>query len=317
MNDQISPANDDRPLVLAVVGPTCSGKTALSIALAQSLGGEIVACDSRTIYKYMDIGTAKPSHEEQAGIAHHMLDVVEPSEIYTVAQYKDAAANCISEILQRGAVPIVCGGTGFYARALLEGLAIPSVPPQHELRAELNALADREGNSVLHDKLRQLDEVTAAKLSQNDRFRVIRALEVSLVAGKPFSDLIAKQPVPYRIIWMGLNVGDRANLKTYIEKRLDVQMQSGLLDEVQNLLHKYGTCHTLMNSVNYREFIDFFEGKFSFDDALVECVRHNYQLARRQLIWFRANKEINWFNVDEIPKNILLEQSLQLLKKSA
>jgi tRNA dimethylallyltransferase len=305
--------NSEKPEVIALVGSTCTGKTALSIRLAQELGAEIIACDSRTIYKYMDIGTAKPTLEERAGVPHHLFDVVDPDGSYTVAQYKTAGQLAIADITRRGLVPIVCGGTGLYARALLEGLEIPEVEPQPELRAEFIRFADEHGNEKLHERLKQLDQVTAQRLNPNDRVRVVRALEVSTVAGKPFSQLIAKRDPPYRVLWIGLSVGDRDYLKSLIERRMQAQLDAGLVDEVRALYHQYGCTRALMNAVNYRELIDHFTGVLTFEQAIEQCIRHNYQLSRRQRMWFKTNEAINWITVDTISGDQLFHSAQKLL----
>lgn len=294
----MSPEQARKPKVIAIVGPTCTGKTALSISLCRDIGGEVIGCDSRTIYKYMDIGTAKPTIEERGGIPHHMFDVVAPDEPYTVAQYAEAAAAVIANLHDRGKTPVVVGGTGLYARALLEGLSIPAVPPQIELRASLQQLADSEGNTRLHERLRELDPVTADRLNPNDRFRVIRAIEVTMTAKQPFSTLTAKTEPPYETMWIGLTVSDRDYLKRAIAQRMDAQLQQGLVDEVQTLYQKYGPVRALMKAVNYCEFIDFFEDRIAYKDAIEGCIRHNYQLARRQLMWFKTNVAINWLEID-------------------
>lgn len=288
-----------KPRVVAIVGPTCTGKTALSLRLAEHMPVEVVACDSRTVYRYFDIGTAKPSAEEQARVRHHLLDVADPAEVYTVAQYRQQAGEAIKSILAGNKLPLVVGGTGFYARALLEGLVIPQVPPQPQLRAELNALADASGNQALHDKLNQLDPDTAARLNVNDRFRIVRALEVTITAGEPFSQLTRREDPPYDTLWIGLTANDRSVLSKTIEARFDQQMRDGMLAEVQSLYERFGPNQAVMNTVNYKELVEYIERKVSLDEAGELCRRHNRQLARRQLIWFRANPLIKWFAIDE------------------
>lgn len=288
-----------KPRVIAIVGPTCTGKTALSLRIAEHLPAEVVACDSRTVYRRFDIGTAKPSKTEQAAIPHHLLDVAEPDEVYTVAQYRAQAGEAIQSITARGKLPLVVGGTGFYARALLEGLVIPEVAPQPELRAQLNQFAEAEGNDALHRRLNELDPVTAERLGINDRFRVIRALEVTLIAGAPFSTLTRREDPPYDTTWIGLTVTDRAKLGDAIETRFQQQLADGLTAEVQSLYDQYGANQSVMNTVNYKEIVEHIEGKISLEEAISLCTLHNRQLARRQLIWFRANSLIRWFAVDE------------------
>lgn len=285
--------------VVALVGPTASGKTALALKLAEAMPVEVIACDSRTVYKYMDIGTAKPTAEECAKARHHMLDLVNPDGKYTVAQFRQEAAGAMDGVIRRGHLPIVCGGTGFYARALLEGLEIPEVAPQSELRQELHELAESKGNEALWEKLQEVDPQTAEKLNANDRFRVVRALEVFKVLGKPFSEAASRVDPPYDTIWIGLNANDRANLYKRIEDRFAEQVKLGMVEEVETLHKKWGDVRALTNTVNYSEIMLFIKGEISKEEALEKALRHNCQLARKQLIWFRANEAIKWFAIDE------------------
>lgn len=305
-----------RPFVLALVGPTCSGKTALSLALSKQLDAEIVACDSRTIYRRMNIGTAKPSDIEQSQVPHHMIDIVDPDQTYTVAQYKEEAAAAIGKILSRRRLPIVCGGTGFYARALLEGLDIPAVPPDSELRQELKQIADLQGNESLHRRLNELDPASAARINQNDRFRLIRALEVCLHFGKPFSEIARRSEPPYNTLWIGLTASERSKLNEAIEKRMSQQIHSGLVAEAAELFKLYGSCHTLLNTVNYKEIVSHLKGQIDLNEALKLCLRHNCQLARKQLIWFRANQNIQWLEVDRLNSAQLLSKALESIGKT-
>lgn len=285
--------------VLAIVGPTSSGKTSLSINLCRRFNGEVIACDSRNIYRFMDIGTAKPTLEEMQGVTHHLLDVAEPDQVFTVAEYKERGLKAINAIFEKGKVPVVCGGTGFYARALLEGLSIPEVEPNHQLRQELNALADEKGNEFLYEKLQAKDPDATKKINVNDRFRIVRALEVMEALKIPFSKAMKKEEVPFKVIWIGLTFEDREVLKKRIKDRLQVQIEDGLVSEVKSLYEKYGKTRTLKNAVTYKQFIKYFENEITYDEAVDECERHNYQLARKQLIWFRANPDINWIKVDQ------------------
>lgn len=305
----------EKPKVIAIVGPTCTGKTALSLWLAQEFGGEIIACDSRTLYRHFDIGTAKPTQEEQQIAPHHLIDVAEPEEDFTVARFTDLASRAVNEITARGHVPIVCGGTGFYSRALLEGLSIPAVPPNEQLRSELQALADNEGNEKLHAKLAELDPITAGKLNANDRFRVIRALEVCIETGQPFSEVAGRREEPFNTLWIGLTIADREALKRLIILRLKEQMRQGMLAEVQGFHEKYGRSNKLMHTVNYRDLVLHLEGAMTLDEAVAECERHNYQLARRQIQWFRANPKINWFNVDQVAPDELRANVRSLVQR--
>ncbi len=289
----------NKPFVVAVVGPTASGKTALSIDLAERFNGEVIACDSRTVYKYMDIGTAKPTKDEQKGIPHHLLDVADPDHIYTVAEYQRQGSAALSDILDRGKLPIVCGGTGFYSRALLEGLSIPEVAPQDHLRSQLKELAEAEGTQAVFAKLQELDPKSAQKIMPNDLFRIVRALEVTITLGRPFSEVTKKVDVPFRVIWIGLNFEDRGVLKKRIEDRLSEQVNQGLVEESRFLYEKYGPTQPIMNAVTYKEMINYFNGIYSLEAAVDDCAKHNYQLARKQIMWFRANQDTVWFFVDK------------------
>jgi len=259
------------------------------------------------------VGTAKPSEQERGLAPHHMFDVVDPDQNYTCAQYTNDASKIIDDLHIRERVPIVCGGTGLYARALLEGLNIPPVPPQPELRESLARFAEEHGNEKLHDRLKELDPQSGNRLSVNDRFRVIRAIEVCTVLGMPFSQAAGKKEPPFNTIWIGLTVADRSYLKTAIEQRLQAQLRDGLVDEVDRLYHRYGCARALMNTVNYREFIDHRMGLFSFEQALEECKRHSYQLARRQIMWFKTNIAINWFTIDKLSGDDIFSQTCALL----
>ncbi len=303
------------PTVIAIVGPTCTGKTALSIKLAQEIGGEIIACDSRTIYRHMDVGTAKPTLEERCSIPHYMFDVVDPDQPYTVADYKQQATEVMNGIFSRALTPIVCGGTGFYARALLEGLVIPEVAPQEELRADLRALADHSGNEALFQRLIDLDVVTSQRLNPNDRMRVIRAIEVSLVCGKPFSQMVSKTDLPFQVIWIGLRPSNRDLLRGAIGRRFTEQLRLGLVEEVEAVYKKFGPCRTLLNSVNYTEFIAYIDGKVDLQTAKEDCLTHNNQLSRRQLIWFKANDAINWFDFDQYKDDQLSQSVLNTISQ--
>jgi tRNA dimethylallyltransferase len=306
---------DSAPLI-ALVGPTGTGKTDLSIVLAEQLNGGVVLCDSRTIYRKMDIGTAKPTVEQQSRVPHFMIDLIEPERFYSVAEYKEGADKTVQELGTNSQVPIVCGGTGLYARALLEGIDIPAVPPQVDLRKSLNEFADLNGNQSLHDQLVALDPVTAKRLSANDRFRVIRALEVSMVGGKPFSELAGKNKSRYCTVWIGLGWSDRSKHKAALTKRFDQQVEQGLLDEVQELFAHPQYENVLLRAVNYKEFFPYLNGQIDLQEVRQNCITSNYQLSRKQMIWFRANSEINWFFVDEMSAKEICEQVLKLYRAS-
>ncbi|MBX9688886.1 MAG: tRNA (adenosine(37)-N6)-dimethylallyltransferase MiaA [Candidatus Obscuribacterales bacterium] len=288
--------------VVAIVGPTCTGKTALSIQICKKLPGEVICCDSRNIYKYFDIGSAKPTKEEQVAVPHHLFDLVEPDEDYTAARYVRDAGKVIEEISARGNLPVVCGGTGFYSRALLEGLGIPAIPPQRELREKL-AQDEEQEPGILHQRLCELDPKSAARLNPRDLFRLIRALEVCITSGKPFSEQASKVvEAPYEVMWIGLSIKNRDLLRELIHKRLEEQMRQGMLEEVQALVARFGASQKMMNTVNYRDMLKHLSGEFTLKEAVAEAEKHNYQLARRQMMWFKNNPLINWFYVDELSR---------------
>jgi len=303
-------------VVVALVGPTCSGKTAFSLQLAEKLGCEIIACDSRTVYRGMDIGTAKPSPEEQRRATHHMLDILDPDRFFTVAEFKEKAEPILAKSVKEERAAIVCGGTGLYARALLEGIIIPQVEPHQELRNDLNMFADTHGNIALHRRLEELDAVSANRLSVNDRVRIIRAIEVSLIGGKPFSQAIAKEDSPFKTLWLGLFWQDREKHRDVIAQRFDQQIEDGLVKEIQNLYSHKQYEPVLNRAVNYKEFVPFLKEEVQLDQIRATCVLHNYQLARKQMLWFRANKQINWFAVDQLSPQNILEKVIDLIDRS-
>ncbi len=308
--------SDSNKFVVAIVGPTCTGKTALSLTLGKAMNGEIVACDSRTIYRRMDIGTAKPSLQEQSIVPHHMLDVADPDEVFTVAQYKQQASEAIDDIHSRNKLPIVCGGTGFYARALLEGLSMPNVPPNEEFRQSLKETASRDGTPSLHQRLATIDPAAASKIGVNDQFRIIRALEVFETLGVRFSEAATKVDPPYKTAWIGLTFHDRSILKKLIGERVQAQIDAGLLDEIKGLLEKYGETQAIQNGVAYKEYLPYLKDRCSLDEAMATCIQNNYQLARRQLIWFRANPLIQWFNVDQLEKSAIPEMVTDVINEA-
>lgn len=300
-----------KPLVIALVGPTCTGKTALSIDLAKHLNGEIIACDSRTVYQYMDIGTAKPTMEERDGIPHHLLDVVTPEQIYTAANYKEEATVALEQIIAANKIPIVCGGTGLYARALLEGFSMPAVEPNMTLRNELNELAQKEGIEALHKILEVLDPISKNRIQANDRFRIIRAIEVSKALGRPFSEAATRVDVPYDVLWLGLNFSDRNLLKERIILRLEEQLKQGVLDEIAMILKMFGKTQALVNAVPYKEYLQFIDGQLTQQEATQEAIKHNFELARRQVMWFRANKQMHWMDANTLSKNEIFDLSMK------
>ncbi len=288
--------SDWRPL-LVIVGATAVGKTALSLKIAQQFQGEIVSADSRLLYKGMDIGTAKPTLAEQSVAPHHLVDVCQPDETLTLAEYQRLAYAAIDEIQANGRLPILIGGTGQYVRAVVEGWGIPEVAPHPLLREALAKL----GGLELARWLNVLDPAAAEKLDPRNVRRVIRALEVTLLKGCPISELQRKAPPPYQIVQIGLH-RDRAALYQRIDERVDLMMAAGLLDEVQGLRNAgYGRTLPSMSGLGYRQLLAYLDGEMSLDEAVERIKFETHRFARQQATWFRLDDVlIQWFDAGEM-----------------
>jgi tRNA dimethylallyltransferase len=290
------------PPLIVVVGPTAAGKTALSIQLAMALEGEIVSADSRQIYQGMDIGTAKASPAERVLVPHHLLDLVTPAEVLSVAEYQRLAYAAIADIHRRGRLPFLVGGTGQYVRAVIGGWTIPAVPPQPALRAQLEALARTEGAAALHARLAALDPVAAARIDHRNIRRVIRALEVCMVTGRPISELQHKSPPPYRIFQLGVT-RPRQELYARIDARVDQMIAQGLVAEVERLAAAgFGWDLPAMTGLGYRQIGQYLRGEISLDEAVTRIKKETRRLVRQQYNWFRLDDPaIYWINPDEVP----------------
>ena len=280
------------PDLFVLVGPTAVGKTARAIELAQRFEGEIVSADSRQIYRGMDIGTAKPTRDEQAQAPHHLIDIVYPDEPYTLAHYQDDAYTAIDDVLARGKQPFLAGGTGLYVRAVVEGLRIPRVPPNDDLRAQLAA----QDGAALYERLRALDPEAAARIDPRNVRRTIRALEVCLTTGARFSELGRATPPPYRITQIGLT-SSRPELYARIDARIDRMMAQGLVTEVETLVAQgYGWELPSMSGLGYRQIGEYLRGEASLDAAVANIKRATRDFVRRQYAWFRPRDEvIHWY----------------------
>ena len=288
----------EKPAVIAVAGPTASGKSDLGLALARRLDGEIVCMDSMQIYRRMDIGTAKPTAQERALLPHHMLDVADPTEAYAVADYAVAAERVIAEILSRGRVPILVGGTGLYLKALMDGLSLGGAGGDERLRAELNALADELGGKErLHARLAAVDPETAARLHPNDRRRVIRAIEVYEQTGVPMSrQNHAAQDRPFRVLPLALD-WPRDLLYARLEARVHRMMEMGLLSEVRALLESgVPPAAQSMQGIGYKELIPVVMGQGDVNRAVWEIIVHTRHYAKRQGTWLRAEPRCVWLD---------------------
>lgn len=272
-----------RPTVLVVVGQTAAGKTVLSLELARLLDGEIVSVDSRLFYQGMDIGTAKPSAAERAQVPHHLIDICRPDQTISLGEFQRLAYRAIDDILARGRLPILVGGTGQYVMAVVEGWGIPEVAPQPALRRALEALPEGEAARWL----RELDPPAAGRIDPRNVRRVIRALEVILVAGQRMTELQQRTPPPYDFFIAGMR-RDRADLYARIDARVDAMMAAGLLTEVEALRAAgYGRRHPAMSGLGYRQLLDFLDGKMTLDEAVQRIKFDTHRFARQQTTWFR------------------------------
>lgn len=276
--------------VIAIVGATASGKTAYAVELAQKIDGEIISADSRYVYKGLDIGTAKPGIDERKGIPHYMIDIVEPNFNYSAGLYAKQAKECIKEILSRGKTPIVAGGTGLYLRVLLENYDLPNIEPDYKLRDELAKLSFDE----LYDILYKLDKESAESVERNDKKKLIRYIEVVKLTGLPLSKARGKKDEDeFDIEWIGLNF-PREELYERINKRVDLMIEEGLIEETKNLLNKYGRIPNIVDTIGYREIIAYLDGDISLERAKELLKQNTRNYAKRQLTWFRKNENIKW-----------------------
>ena len=292
--------------LLVLVGPTAVGKTALSLYLAEALGGEVVSADSRLCYQGMDIGTAKPTLEERARVRHHLIDIAEPDETVGLAEFQALAYSAIGGIHARGRLPLLVGGTGQYVRAVVEGWIPPRVPPDPALRARLEAQAGREGALALHADLARLDPDAAQRLEPRNVRRVIRALEVCLLTGRPISQQQRKRPPAYRIFQVGLTM-ERAALYARADRRVEAMIAAGLEEEVRRLVEAGVGWHLpAMSGLGYVQFRPYFEGQATLEEVVVEIKRATRRFIRHQYNWFRlSDPAIRWFDVAETtPKKV-------------
>ena len=275
--------------VIAVVGATASGKTAYAVELAKQVNGEIISADSRLVYKGLDIGTAKPTIDERAGIPHHMIDIVEPEVDYSVGVYAQTAGNIINDIISRAKTPIIAGGTGLYFRILLENYDLPKISPDYELRKELSQLEFDE----LYEMLLKLDSEAAKLVIQNDKRRAIRFIEIVKLTGMPVSEARGIKEPEYEVEWIGLNY-PRAELYERINKRVDLMLEQGLVDETRKLLKEHGRISNIINTIGYREITSYLDSELTLNEAADKLKQNTRNYAKRQLTWFRKNPDIKW-----------------------
>lgn len=298
--------------VIVICGPTASGKTALSIELAKKVNGEIISCDSMQIYKDMNIGTAKPTIEEMQGIKHYLLDFVSPNERYSVADFKKDAKNAIKEILSKGKVPIIVGGTGLYLDSLIYEIEYQNIEFDENYRKELEQEVEEKGLEELYEQAKKIDPVAIEKISKNDKKRILRILEIYHATGKNKTEQeieSRKNEVEYdykvyAISW------DREELYARINKRVDLMIEQGLIDEVKNILQKYEQFPTAMQGLGYKEVVDYLKGNCTKQEMIEKIKMETRRYAKRQMTWFRKNKRTIWIqgnNSIQNNINIILE----------
>ena len=292
------------PRVVAIGGPTATGKTALSVALAKEFGGEVVNADSMQIYRGLDIGTAKPTAEERQGIPHHLMDFLPPEAPYSVADFTAAAAPLIEQLNSSGKLPIVTGGTGLYITSLMKGTAFAPEKTDPAIRARLQTEADEQGSAALYARLQQIDPAYAEKLHPNNLPRVIRALELFEATGRRMSEqqraALAAEP-PYRSLCICLTCRDRAKLYRRIDRRVDSMLQNGVLEEAKLVYDNRETYRTAAQAIGYKEFFPYFAGEMPLNDCANRLKQATRNYAKRQLTWFRHQANGVWLYVDEEP----------------
>jgi tRNA dimethylallyltransferase len=287
------------PPLVCIVGPTAVGKTSTAVRLCRDFEGEIVSADSRQIYRNLDIGSAKPTPDEQAAAVHHLIDVVDADQVVGLAEYQRMAYAVIGDVLGRGRIPFLVGGTGQWVHAVIEGWGIPRVPPDYDLRARLEAEAERGGLRRLHARLAAVDPQAAAKIDYRNLRRIIRALEVYLKTGLPISQHQRAEPPPYRILQIGLTM-PREKLYGRVDERIDRMLEKGLVAEVRSLLDQGYDLHLpSMSGLGYRQVGQYLKGELSLPDAVHLIKKETRRFVRQQYNWFRLDDPaIHWFNVE-------------------
>ena len=302
----------EKPKVIVICGPTASGKTALGVELAKKINSEIISCDSMQIYKDMSIGTAKPTKEEMQGIKHYLIDIISPNERFSVADYKLEAKKAIKEILNKGKTPIIVGGTGLYLNSLIYEIEYPKIEFDEKYRKELEERVKKEGLKTLYEEATKIDEEATKKISPNDEKRILRILEIYKATGKnkTYQEKESrKKEVEYNYLVYGLN-WDRQVLYDRINKRVDIMIKDGLIQEVEDILKKYKEFPTAMQGLGYKEVVEYLKKEITKEEMIEKIKMETRRYAKRQLTWFRANKQIIWLEGKEKIQNnikIILE----------
>lgn len=299
----------DKPKVIVICGPTASGKTSLGIELAKKINGEIVSCDSMQIYKDMTIGTAKPLPEEMQGIKHYLIDFVLPEQRYSVAQFKKDATDAIEKILSKGKTPILVGGTGLYIDSLIYGIEYNDIKIDEKYREELEQIISKQGLETLYNKAKEIDKVAMEKISPNDKKRIMRVLEIYKATGKTKTqneEESRKKGVKYDFTIFAIDM-ERSILYDRINSRVDLMLENGLVKEVENLKKKYNTFPTAMQGLGYKEVVEYLNEEVTFEEMRENIKMQTRRYAKRQLTWFRKNKETIWIDgTNDMQNNIAI-----------
>ena len=287
----------DKPKVIVICGPTASGKTSLSISLAKKINGEIVSCDSMQIYKEMDIASAKPTVEEMQEIKHYLVDFVSPEKRYSVSEYKEDASKAIEEIINKGKTPIIVGGTGLYLNSLIYNIQYNEMEVDLNYRRELEKEAEEYGLEVLYNRAKEIDPEAMEKVSANDKKRITRVLEIYNATGRNKTELEKKsrKEVPYNYLIFGINM-ERSILYDRINKRVDIMLEQGLIEEVKNLINKYSNMPTAMQGLGYKEVKEFLDGNISKEEMIEKIKMETRRYAKRQITWFKRIENIIWLD---------------------
>ena len=287
----------DKPKVIVICGPTASGKTSLSISLAKKINGEIVSCDSMQIYKEMDIGSAKPTVEEMQEIKHYLVDFVSPEKRCSVSEYKEDASKAIEEIINKGKTPIIVGGTGLYLNSLIYNIQYNEMEVDLNYRRELEKEAEEYGLEVLYNRAKEIDPEAMEKVSANDKKRITRVLEIYNATGRNKTELEKKsrKEVPYNYLIFGINM-ERSILYDRINKRVDIMLEQGLIEEVKNLINKYSNMPTAMQGLGYKEVKEFLDGNISKEEMIEKIKMETRRYAKRQITWFKRIENIIWLD---------------------
>lgn len=305
--------------LLVILGPTAVGKTQFSLELAGLLNGEIISADSMQIYQGMDIGTGKVNVRERQTVKHHLIDIIDPAEEFSVAEFQERVDLIIPKIIAQNKVPLLVGGTGLYIKAVLEGFLFPEMKKDEQLRETLQQEAIKYGDVYLHQKLREIDPELAQKLHPNDRRRIIRGIEVYRLTGNTLSALKKiqqKKPARYHALKIGLT-REREELYQRINKRVDLMIEQGLLREVKKLLNAgYSISSTALQGLGYKEIIAYYNGEYDLTEAIRILKRDTRHFAKRQLTWFKHQNDIHWFNLSQLSMSCLLDKTIKLINKN-